>query len=144
VSLKASTLYRIAAVVILLFDIGHTIGFLQHDPSWGVDSLLASMKSTHFNIQGFTRSYWEFFVGFGLFVTVFLLFAAVVSWQLGSLPAETLARLRGIRWSLAVCFVALTFLSFRYFFFLPLVFSALIAVCLIVAASLQVKPSAAK
>jgi len=142
--LKASTLYRIAAVVILLFDIGHTIGFLQHDPSWGVDSLLASMKSTHFNIQGFTRSYWEFFVGFGLFVTVFLLFAAVVSWQLGSLPAETLARLRGIRWALAVCFVALTFLSFRYFFFLPLVFSALIAVCLIVAASLQVKPSAAK
>lgn len=142
--MKASTLYRIAAVVILLFDIGHTIGFLQHDPSWGVDSLLASMKSTHFNIQGFTRSYWEFFVGFGLFVTVFLLFAAVVSWQLGSLPAETLARLRGIRWALAVCFVALTFLSFRYFFFLPLVFSALIAVCLIVAASLQVKPSAAK
>ena len=142
--MKASTLYRIAAVVILVFDIGHTIGFLQHDPSWGVDSLLASMKSTHFNIQGFTRSYWEFFVGFGLFVTVFLLFAAVVSWQLGSLPAETLARLRGIRWALAVCFVALTFLSFRYFFFLPLVFSALIAVCLIVAASLQVKPSAAK
>ena len=68
--MKASTLYRIAAVFILLFDIGHTIGFLQHDPSWGVDSLLASMKSTHFNIQGFTRSYWEFFVGFGLFVTV--------------------------------------------------------------------------
>ena len=142
--MKASTLYRIAAVVILLFDIGHTIGFLQHDPSWGVDSLLASMKATHFDIQGFSRSYWEFFVGFGLFVTVFLLFAAVVSWQLGSLPAETLARLRGIRWALAVCFVALTFLSFRYFFFLPLVFSALIAVCLIVAASLQVKPSAAK
>jgi hypothetical protein len=137
VSLKASTLYRIAAVVILLFDIGHTIGFLQHDPSWGVDSLLASMKTIHFDIQGFSRSYWEFFVGFGLFVTVFLLLAAVVAWQLGGLPAETLARLRGIRWSLAVCFVALTFLSLRYFFFLPLVFSALIAVCLIVAALLK-------
>jgi hypothetical protein len=137
VSLKASTLYRIAAVVILLFDIGHTIGFLQHDPSWGVDSLLASMKTIHFGIQGFSRSYWEFFVGFGLFVTVFLLLAAVVAWQLGGLPAETLARLRGIRWSLAVCFVALTFLSLRYFFFLPLVFSALIAVCLIVAALLK-------
>jgi len=135
--LKASTLYRIAAVFILLFDIGHTIGFLQHDPSWGVDSLLASMKTIHFNIQGFSRSYWEFFVGFGLFVTVFLLLAAVVAWQLGGLAAETLARLRDIRWSLALGFVALTFLSFRYFFFLPLVFSTLIAVCLIVAASLK-------
>ena len=142
--MKASTLYRIAAVVILLFDIGHTIGFLQDDPSWGVDSLLASMKTIHFDIQGFSRSYWEFFVGFGLFVTVFLLLVAVVAWQLGGLPAETLARLRGMRWALALCFVTLTFLSFRYFFFLPLVFSALIAVCLIVAASLQVKPSAAK
>ncbi len=139
--MRPSLFYRIAAVLILLFDIGHTVGFLQHDPSWGVDSLLASMKAIHFGIQGFSRSYWEFFVGFGLFVTVFLLFAAVVSWQLGGLPAETLARLRGIRWALAVCFVVVTFLSFRYFFLLPLVFSASIAVCLIVAASLKPRVS---
>jgi len=137
VSLRPSLFYRIAAVLILLFAAGHTIGFLQHDPSWGVDSLLASMKTIHFDIQGFSRSYWEFFVGFGLFVTVFLLLAAVVAWQLGGLPAETLARLRGMRWALAVCFVGLTFLSFRYFFFLPLIFSIVIAVCLIVAAWLK-------
>jgi hypothetical protein len=137
VSLRPSLFYRIAAVLILLFDIGHTVGFLQHDPEWKVDSLIGSMKSTHFNIQGFSRSYWEFFVGFGLFVTVFLLLAAVTAWQLGGLPAEILARLRGIRWALAVCFVALTFLSFRYFFLLPLIFSIVIAVCLLVAAWLK-------
>jgi hypothetical protein len=135
--LRASLFYRMAAVLILLFDIGHTVGFLQYDPEWKVDSLIGSMKSIHFDIQGFSRSYWEFFVGFGLFVTVFLLLAAVTAWQLGGLAAETLARLRGIRWSLAICFVALTFLSFRYFFVLPLVFSTLITVCLIVAALLK-------
>ena len=142
--MKASLFYRIAAVLILLFDIGHTVGFLQHDPEWKVDSLIGSMKSIHFDIQGFSRSYWDFFVGFGLFVTVFLLLAAVVAWQLGRLDAETLARVRGIGWSLALCFVVLTFLSFRYFFVLPLIFSIVIAVCLIVAAWLSAKPSHAK
>jgi len=140
VSLKASTLYRIAAVFILLFDIGHTIGFLQHDPSWGVDSLLASMKSTHFNIQGFSRSYWEFFVGFGLFVTVFLLFAAVLAWQLGGVATETLVRMRVIAWTFALCFAAITVLSWRYFFAIPLVFSFVITVCLILAAWRSAKP----
>jgi len=144
VSLKASLFYRIAAVLILLFDIGHTVGFLQHDPEWKVDSLIGSMKSIHFAIQGFSRSYWDFFVGFGLFVTVFLLLAAVVAWQLGRLDAETLARVRGIGWSLALCFVVLTFLSFRYFFVLPLIFSIVIAVCLLVAAWLSARPSHAK
>jgi len=142
--LKASLFYRIAAVLLLLFDIGHTVGFLQHDPEWKVDSLIGSMKSIHFDVQGFSRSYWDFFVGFGLFVTVFLLLAAVVAWQLGRLDAETLTRVRGIGWSLALGFVVLTFLSFRYFFILPLIFSIVIAVCLIVAAWLSAKPSRAK
>jgi len=144
VTLSASLFYRIAAVLILLFDVGHTIGFLQHDPEWKVDSLLGSMKSIRFDIQGFSRSYWDFFVGFGLFVTVFLLLSAVVVWQLGALEAETLARVRGIAWSLALCFVVLTVLSFKYFFILPLIFSIVIAVCLIVAAWRSAKPSEAR
>lgn len=138
--MKASTLYRIAAVLIVLFAIGHTVGFLQHDPSWGLDALLASMKSIHFNIQGFNRSYWDFFVGFGLFVTVFLLFAAALAWQLGGVAAETLARLRPVAWAFALCFVAITVLSWRYFFAIPLVLSFLIAACLILAAWLTAKP----
>ena len=137
--MKASLFYRIAAVLILLFDIGHTVGFLQHDAEWKVDSLIGSMKSIHFDIQGFSRSYWDFFVGFGLFVTVFLLLAAVVAWQVGGLDAGTVTRVRGIGWSLALCFVVLTFLSFRYFFILPLIFSIVIVVCLMLAAWLSAK-----
>jgi len=102
--------------------------------------MLASMRSIHFNVQGFNRTYWDLFVGAGFNVSVFLLFAAVVAWQLGGLPAETLTRLRGIAWALALCFVALTVLSWRFFFILPIVFSIVIAVCLIVAAWLSAKP----
>jgi hypothetical protein len=133
-SLKASTFYRVAAGLILLFAIGHTIGFLQHDPEWKVDSLLASMKSIHFNVQGFSRSYWDFFVGFGLFVTVFLLFAALLAWKLGGMAAETLAHMRVIKWTFALCFAVVMVLSWRFFFVIPLVFSFLITVCLSFAA----------
>ena len=137
--MKAPVLYRSAAVLILLFAVGHTLGFRQSDPSWGADAMLASMRSIHFDLQGFSRSYWDLFVGAGYFVSVFLLLAAVLAWQLGGLPAETLARMRGTAWALAFSFVALTILAWRYFFLVPLVFSLLIAVCLILAAWLSPK-----
>jgi hypothetical protein len=139
--MKASAFYRIAAVLLLLFDIGHTFGFRQSDPTWGVDALLSSMRSIHFDVQGFTRTYWDLFVGAGFFVSVFLLFAAVLAWQLGGLSAQPLGLMRPTAWALALCFVAVTILSWRYFFILPIVFLTLITVCLVAAAWLSAKPS---
>ncbi|MGC2698306.1 MAG: hypothetical protein WA738_21165 [Candidatus Angelobacter sp.] len=138
--MKASVFYRIAAVLLLLFDAGHTFGFRQSDPAWHVDTLVGLMRSTHFDVQGFNRTYWDLFVGAGFFVSVFLLFAAVLAWQLGSLSPETLARMRRTAWAFALCFVAVTILSWRYFFLLPLVFCILITACLVAAAWLSPKP----
>src|ERR1700721_1537933 len=106
--MKASPFYRIAAVLLLLFAVGHTLGFRQSDPRWGVDALLASMRSIHFDMQGFNRTYWDIFLAAGFSVGVFYLFAAILAWQLGGLPAETLARMRGTGWAFAVCFAAIT------------------------------------
>ena len=141
--MTASVFYRIAAVLLLLFAAGHTFGFRQSDPEWGVDALLGSMRSIHFDVQGFNRSYWDFFSAFGLFFSVFLLFAAVLAWLLAGLPAETLARVRSIAWALAICFVIVTALSWRYAFTTPIVFSILITVCLTAAAWLSAKQTSA-
>jgi hypothetical protein len=135
--MKASIFYRVAAVLLLLFAVGHTLGFRQSDPSWGVEALLASMRSTHFEVQGFHRTYWEFFVAAGLSVGVFYLFAAILAWQLASLPAEVLALVGGVRWAFALCFAAITVVSCRYLFVLPIAFSSVITVCLISAAWLS-------
>ena len=137
--MTASVFYRVAAVLLLLFAVGHTLGFRQSDPKWGVDSLLDSMRSIHFDVQGFHRTYWDLFVAAGLSVGVFYLFAAILAWQLGGLPAETLALMRSIAWAFALCFAAITVVSWAYLFILPIVFSLVITVCLISAAWLSSK-----
>jgi hypothetical protein len=60
--------------------------------------------------------------------------------QLAGLPAETLADMRGTQWALALCFVAVTILSWTYFFTLPIVFLTPITLCLIAAVWLSGKP----
>jgi len=131
--------YRIAAVLLLLFAVGHTLGFRQSDPQWGVDALLASMRSVHFEVQGFNRTYWDLFVAAGFCVGIFYLFAAILAWQLARLPAATLALMRGTAWAFAVCFAAITVVSWRYLFMLPVAFSILITFCLSAAAWLSAK-----
>ncbi len=39
--MKASLFYRIAFVLLILFAVGHTLGFCQVDPRWGPDSAVA-------------------------------------------------------------------------------------------------------
>jgi hypothetical protein len=139
-SMQPSWLYRIAAVLLLLLAIAHTLGFRQSDPKWGVDALLASMRSIHFDVQGFNRTYWELFLAAGFSVGVFFLFGAILAWQLAGLPDATLPHMRGIAWAFALCFAAITALSWRYLFVLPIAFSILITLWLTAAAWLSSRP----
>ena len=138
--LKTSVLYRIAAVLMVFFAAGHTLGFRLTDPSLGVGPVVSLMQTIHFGMQGFSRSYWDLYVGFGFLTSVFLLFAAVLAWQLGGMTADVLRRMRGITWGLAACFAAVSFLSWRYFFTLPIAFSIVITGCLAAAARVSEKP----
>src|SRR5437868_5947693 len=132
--MKASVLYRVAAVCLLLFGIGHTAGFQSSDPSWGIDALRDSMRSIHFDAMGSNRTYWEFFVGAGLTVGIMYLFSAILAWQLSAIPAASLAQMRVLAWAFPLCFAAIAILSWRYLFAIPVVFSVVITVCLAAAA----------
>src|SRR6267142_502113 len=131
--------YRIAAALLLFFAVGHTLGFRQSDPTRGLDALLGSMRSIHFDVQGFNRTYWDFFVAAGFSVGVFYLFAAVLAWQLGGLPPATLALMRGTAWAFALGFAAITVVSWRYLFIIPIAFSVLVTFCLTAAAWLSAR-----
>jgi len=138
--MKPALLYRIASGLLVLFAIGHTLGFRQVDPGWGAEGVVGALKSLRFDVQGFTRTYWDFYTGFGLFVTVFLVFAAVLAWQLGSVPQNVLRAMPVVPWTLALSFMGVTFLSWRYFFVVPIAFSAVITLCLLLAAWVAGRP----
>jgi hypothetical protein len=97
------------------------------------------MGSIHFDVLGFNRTLWDFFVAAGFSVGVFYVFAAILAWQLGSLPAATLALMRGTAWAFAFCFAAIAVVSWRYLFIIPIAFSTLITLCLTAAAWLSAR-----
>jgi hypothetical protein len=123
-------LYRIGAALIVLLDLGHTSGYPWSDPAWGVD--LHAIQSSHFNVLGSSRTYWQFYVGFGLSVSVFLLLPAITAWQLGNASAQDPQR-RITAWVLVLSFAAITLLNCMFFFIIPIVLSAAITLCLITA-----------
>jgi len=134
--MRATLLYRIVSIVLLLFAAGHSVGFRRVDPSWHADATVESMRNVTFHVGAFSRNYWDFFLGFGYFVSVLMVFAAVVAWQLGGLSKEMLAGVPLITWGLAISFAGVVFLSWRYFFLPPIVFSVILMVLLILAAFL--------
>jgi hypothetical protein len=131
--MSSARLYRAASVVLLIYAAAHSFGFRQVDPRWNADATVAAMKTT-FEVQGVMRGYWDFFSGFGFFCTGLLLFCAVLAWELGGLPADMLRRLKMVRWAFAACFIGLTAVTWFYIFPLPVIFTAVAALVLVLAA----------
>jgi hypothetical protein len=129
--MKATLLFRIAAVLLILFATGHTIGFLSFTPPTpeGV-AVRDAMNNVHFQVRSHTYSYGGFYRGFGLFVTAYLLFSAFLAWQLGSLAAKYPQAVRPLGWILCTVQIASLILSAIYFSGAPAISSALVAACL--------------
>jgi hypothetical protein len=132
-NVRPSLLYRIASVLLVLFGVAHQLGFRSVDPHWGVNSVLGTLKTTQFQVQGMTRTYWDFFSGFGFIITVLLFFAAILAFQLARLSKDTLRSLGLVTWSFALTFVVISLITWRYIFPAPLAFSSLVALCLLLA-----------
>jgi hypothetical protein len=129
--MKATLLYRIAAVLLILFATAHTIGFLSFTPSTqeGV-AVRDAMNTVHFQVRNHTYTYGNFYRGFGLFVSAYLFFSAFLAWQLGSLAVKYPQAVRPLGWMLCTVQVASLILSAMYFSAPPVISSALVAACL--------------
>jgi hypothetical protein len=127
--------YRIAAVVLLLFAAGHTVGFLSFRPASAEGlAVYDAMNKVSFDFNGALRSYAEFYVGFGLQVSAYLIFSAFLAWHLGWLAANQPRAIGLLAWAFAAVQLAVLVLSVLYFFLIPTVLSAVILVCLLWAA----------
>jgi hypothetical protein len=129
---KASVLLRIASVLVLINGVAHTIGGVFGHAAPGIQAETeTAMKVNQFVAMGVTRTYWDYFMGYGLSLTVYLLLEGVVFWQLASLVKTDGVRLRPVVMSLCVACAASAVLCWRYFFAAPAVFQLVIAGCLL-------------
>src|SRR5689334_13955865 len=118
--MNARLLYRIAAVVLVLFAAGHTFGFLSFRPESAEGlAVFQAMNNVHFEFNGAPRSYADFYIGFGILVTAYLLFCAVLAWQLGSLAVSQPRAIGGLAWAFVLVQLANLVLSILYFFVVP-------------------------
>jgi hypothetical protein len=125
---KATVLYRIASVLFALFAAGHTLGFLNFKPPTAEGlAVRDAMNNVHF---GDNLSYGSFYVGFGLYVTVYLLFSAFLAWHLGRLASRLPQAIGALGWVFFAVQLVNIALARIYIAAPPAVFSALVAVCL--------------
>jgi hypothetical protein len=113
----------------------HTVGGVFGSPKHGAEEIavIETMKSHHFEIAGSMRSYWDFFFGYGLLVTIVLFFLSVFFWQLASLARTNPAWMRPILIVFCLNFLAMSLVAWKYFFIAPAVVEILIAVSLALA-----------
>jgi hypothetical protein len=131
---------RVASIVTLLYCIGHSSG-MPWTPAEGPAGMavIEAMKSHRFDILGVQRTYWDFYFGFGVIISVYLLVQAVVLWQLASL-AKRGTQVRSIVASFLVAFAINAILVWKYFFTIPAIMVMVIALCLLLALLTEGKP----
>ena len=134
--MKATTLYRIAAIILLLFAVGHTYGFLSFRPhSPEAVAVFRSMNSVHFQEGRYSFSFGNFYRGFGLSISVSMLFSAFLCWHLGWMARNAPAAIGALGWLFAAVQVAGMVIGWVYFSPVQAGFAAAVAICLAWAAA---------
>jgi hypothetical protein len=126
-------LLRIASIVSLVLAAGHTFGGMGSWSPPGETAVLEAMKSFRFDAAGASRTYWDFYIGFGFSISVYLFAQAVLLWQLATLAKRDVVQVRAIVAVFLLSVIAIAVLSWKYFFVIPLILSIAIAVCLALA-----------
>jgi hypothetical protein len=130
--MKPQPLLRAASVIALAHALLNSFAGLLSGTSKNQDEvlLLNAMKALHFDAMGSLRTYWDFYFGFGLFLTVNLLLLSALLWRLASLVKAEPAMARPFIGLLCIAFLAFAVLSWLYFFIAPLVIEGIIALLL--------------
>lgn len=119
--MSAFILYRIAAALLTLGFLGHTLGGMigtaKKGPGAGpeADQVLASMKSVHFKWRGADCTWYEFWMGNGLGVSALIILAIAVLWVLGGAGPSGIQPLKPIAWAAFASLALLAAVGFLYF-----------------------------
>jgi hypothetical protein len=122
---KFFNLYRVAAYILALAILGHTLGGMlgtaQRGPDAGpdADAVLATMKSVHFTWHGSDCTWYGFWLGNGLALSAVLVLAWVVLWVLGGMPPSERRTILPLARAATASLLMLAALGFVYFGAVP-------------------------
>ena len=80
--------------------------------------------------MGLTRSYFDFYVGFGWLLSVYLFAHAILYWLLAAVDEPALKSMRAVVGVFVIEAVGLVGVSGKYLFWVPLIMNAVIALLL--------------
>jgi len=128
---RPHVLLRIAAIIALIFAGLHSMG-APWTPARGApeQALVAMMKSLQFDAMGAQRTYFDFYYGFGVSISVYLAVQAIVIWLAGDIARTNPPAARPLIATMFASYAIVGAITFRYFFAGPLVFSAVICALL--------------
>lgn len=121
--MKATTLYRIAGVLLFLWAAGNTYGLLMF---WHV---AGSMSPVRFPVGHTDVSYAQVVLGYEVFCSFCVLFAAYLAWHLGTLARKTPQAIGAMGWILFAYLLVGVYISWIFFSGFVLILSAAIAIC---------------
>ena len=132
--MKPWTWLRVGAALQGLGAVLHTIASMD-SPSRGPaeEALFVAMQSFQFQIAGVTRSHWDFYRGYELFITVIFTVLGVLIWQLSNLSKMSPRQAVPMIVTILVAEILMSVIGWEYFFAGPGGMSILIGGCLVAA-----------
>jgi len=122
--------YRALAIILALFTLGHTVGTIHAVTTAPEEAaVIAGMQGYRVPVMGFLRTYWEFYRGFSISITVLLATLAVIAWLLATLSRRNPREALPLGVTLLLACVAQAIVSVVYFFTAPIVMSVAAVVC---------------
>jgi hypothetical protein len=122
--MKATKLYRTASGLLFLWAAGNTYGLLMFWHAAG------SMSPVRFPVGHSGFSYAQVVLGYEVFCSFCVLFAAYLAWHLGTLARTTPKAIGGVGWILFGYSLAGIYISWIDFSGFVLLLTAAIAICI--------------
>ncbi len=126
--MKAIVPLRVAALIAAIQGTAHGTMLLTAIPRHGPTewAIVQAMRTNHFDFAGASRSYWDFYMGYGLEAACACLLEAVLFLQLSKFAAAQPDLVRRIGMIFVIGNIGHIALAAEYFFYLPVVFDVLI------------------
>jgi hypothetical protein len=131
--MKPKLLLRIAAVLMLLHTVGHTLGAITWNeaPNAAIGRIITAMQTDHFLFMGRSVTIASFYEGYGYSMIVVLLLITVLLWFLSNDAGNSSSAKYFVL--LTVFLLSIGIIEYFYFFLLPAAFSILAGLCVLFA-----------